>query len=167
MMNSSIGGETNMKHFATLAIVLGALAAAPAHAQSIEITPVTARPSTVGPAETFTGMVVIDPLFSATASTRATGNQVTFQPGARTAWHSHPAGQTLVVTSGVGWIQGWGGERREIRPGDVVWTPPGVKHWHGATMTNGMSHIAVLEAVNGQVVEWMEPVTDEQYRAAR
>ena len=155
-----------MKHFTiTAAVVVGVLAAVPAHGQGIEISPVTARPSTVGPAETFTGAVVIDLLFSATASTGATGNQVTFQPGARTAWHSHPAGQTLVVTSGVGWVQGWGGEKREIRPGDVIWTSPGVKHWHGGTVTNGMSHLAVLEAVNGEVVEWMEPVTEEQYGA--
>ena len=167
MMNRSIGGETNMKSLATLAIVLGALAAAPAHAQSIEITPVSSRPSTLGAAENFTGAVVIDPLFIATEHTRATASQVTFQPGARSAWHSHPAGQYLIVTAGTGWIQSWGGERREIRPGDVIWTPPGVKHWHGATVTNGVSHIAHQETVNGQVVVWMEHVTDAQYRGGR
>src|SRR5688500_17469235 len=139
-----------MKHLTTVAVALGVLAAAPAHGQGIEITPVAARPSTLGPAENFTGSVVIDPLFAATAHTRATASQVTFQPGARSAWHSHPAGQTLVVTSGTGWIQEWGGARREIRPGDVVRTQPGVKHWHGATATNGMSHVAIQETVNGE-----------------
>ena len=98
----------------------------------------------------------MDPLFAATDHTRATGGHVTFEPGARTAWHTHPAGQTLIVTSGIGWVQQWGGEKREIRPGDVIWTPPGVKHWHGATATNGMSHIAIQEQVDGKVVDWME-----------
>jgi quercetin dioxygenase-like cupin family protein len=152
-----------MKHLAAIVIAFGVLAAAPAQAQSIQITPIGARPSSVGAAENFTGSAAIDPLFAATEHTRGTASQVTFQPGARTTWHSHPAGQTLIVTSGTGWIQEWGGTRREIRPGDVIWTPPGVKHWHGATVTNGMSHIAVQETVNGQVVNWMEHVTDDQY----
>lgn len=107
---------------------------------------------------------MVDPLFAATANTRATGGHVTFEPGARSAWHTHPAGQTLIVTSGIGWVQQWGGERREIKPGDVIWTPPGVKHWHGATATNGMRHIAIQEQVDGKVVDWMEQVSDEQYR---
>lgn len=156
-----------MKKLASIAAALGLLAAAPAHGhgQSIEITPVAARPSAVGAAENFTGSVVIDPLFAATTHTRATASRVTFHPGARSAWHSHPAGQRLVVTSGTGWIQEWGGTRREIRPGDVVWTPPGVKHWHGATAANGMSHVAIQETVNGEVVRWMEHVGDEQYLA--
>ena len=95
--------------------------------------------------------------------TRATGGHVTFEPGARSAWHTHPAGQILIVTSGVGWVQEWEGEKREIRPGDVIWTPPGVKHWHGATATNGMSHIAIQDAVDGKNVDWLEKVGEEQY----
>lgn len=156
----------NMKNNITVVIAFGLLAAAPAQAQSIEITPITARPSALGPAENFTGSVVIDPLFAATEHIRAMASQVTFQPGARSAWHSHPAGQMLVVTSGTGWLQEWGGARREIRPGDVIWTPPGVKHWHGGTTTNRVSHIAIQETVNGEVVRWMEHVSEEQYLAA-
>ncbi|HEX2078059.1 MAG TPA: cupin domain-containing protein [Longimicrobium sp.] len=158
-------GKTKMKLFAAVAILLTLLAAGPAAAQGIEISPNGSRPSTLGSAESFTGSVVIDPLFGATAHTRATASQVTFQPGARTAWHSHPAGQTLIVTSGTEWVQEWGGARREIRPGDVIWTPPGVKHWHGGTATSGMSHVAIQETVNGEVVRWMEHVSDEQYHA--
>jgi quercetin dioxygenase-like cupin family protein len=130
----------------------------------IEVTPNGSRPSARGSAQNFTGFVVIDPLFGATGHTRVTGGHVTFEPGARTAWHSHPAGQTLIVTSGTGWVQDWGGERREIKPGDVIWIPPGVKHWHGATATKGMSHIAVQEMVDGSNVDWMEQVSDQQYR---
>ena len=95
---------------------------------------------------------------------RSTGGHVTFEPGARSAWHTHPAGQILIVTSGVGWVQEWNGDKREIRPGDVIWTPPGVKHWHGATATNEMSHVAIQELVDGRNVDWMEDVSDEQYR---
>ena len=153
-----------MKQLIGTAISLALLAvAAPANAQSIEITPNGSRPSTKGSAENFTGSVVVTPLFAATAHTRATGGHVTFEPGARTAWHTHPAGQTLIVTSGIGWVQQWAGEKRKITPGDVIWTPPGVKHWHGATATNGMSHIAIQEAVDGKVVDWMEKVSAEQY----
>ncbi len=155
-----------MMRFTALAATLAALSPVYAHAQQIEVAPIGARPSEVGSAQYFTGSAVIDPLFAATPHTRAAGVQVTFAPGARSAWHSHPAGQTLIVTSGTGWVQEWGGRRREIRPGDVVWTPPGVKHWHGATEANGMSHIALQEAVNGEVVRWMEHVTDAQYRGA-
>jgi quercetin dioxygenase-like cupin family protein len=154
-----------MNGFVVAAFSLALLAAAPAEAQQIEITPLEARPSGIGSAENFTGSVFIDPLFSTTAHTRATGARVTFAPGARSAWHTHPAGQTLIVTSGTGWVQEWGGERREIRPGDVIWTPPGVKHWHGGTATHGMSHIAIQETVDGEAVEWMEHVTDEQFLA--
>ena len=154
-----------MKHLILFAISMAFLGAAPANAQRIEVSPSEARPSRIGPAETFTGTVIVDPLFDPRESTRASGMLVTFAPGARSAWHSHPAGQTLVVTSGAGWVQEWGGERRPITPGDVVWTPPGVKHWHGATATNGMSHLAILEAVEGEVVTWMEHVTDEQYQS--
>lgn len=157
----------DMKHLSAAAVTLALLAAAPAAAQSIEIVAVDSRPSEIGPAQYFTGTALIGPLFSLTEHRRASGAEVTFAPGARTAWHSHPAGQTLIVTSGTGWVQAWGGERREIRPGDVIWTPPGVKHWHGGTATHGMSHIAIQEAVDGEVVRWMEHVGEEQYRAGR
>ena len=130
----------------------------------MNITRSGAQPSGKGPAEWFTGTVRIDPLFAAYAPARAAGNAVTFEPGARTAWHTHPLGQTLIVTSGLGWAQRWGGPVEEIRPGDVVWFPPGEKHWHGATPTTAMSHIAVQEKLNGSPVDWMEQVSDEQYR---
>jgi quercetin dioxygenase-like cupin family protein len=122
------------------------------------------RPSGKGPAEWFTGTVRIDPLFSAKEPARAAGNLVTFEPGARMAWHTHPLGQTLIVTAGCGWIQRESGPVEEIRPGDVVWFEPGEKHWHGATATTAMSHIAIQEALNGSPVTWMEKVSDEQYR---
>jgi quercetin dioxygenase-like cupin family protein len=123
------------------------------------------QPSGRGPAEYFTGAVRIDPLFEAPDPAGVRCASVTFEPGARTAWHTHPLGQTLIVTSGLGRVQRWGGPVEEIRPGDVVWTSPGEKHWHGATPTTAMSHIAVQEALNGSPVEWMEKVSDEQYRA--
>ena len=122
------------------------------------------RPSGKGPAEWFTGIVRIDPLFSSPEPARAAGNLVTFEPGARTAWHTHPLGQTLMVTAGCGWVQREGGPIEEIRPGDVVWFEPGERHWHGATATTAMSHIAIQEALNGSPVTWMEKVSDEQYR---
>jgi quercetin dioxygenase-like cupin family protein len=122
------------------------------------------QPSVRGPADWFTGAVRIDPLFQAAAPARVQGAKVTFEPGARTAWHTHPLGQTLVVTSGLGWAQRWGGQIEEIRPGDVVWFAPGEKHWHGATATTGMTHIAIQEQLDGKVVDWMEQVSDEQYR---
>lgn len=123
------------------------------------------QPSQQGPAEHFTGSVRIDPLFQPDAPARAAGAYVTFEPGARSDWHTHPLGQTLVVTSGVGRVQQWGGPVDEIRAGDVVWTGPGVKHWHGASPTTAMTHIAFQEQLDGKmVVEWMEKVTDEQYR---
>jgi quercetin dioxygenase-like cupin family protein len=121
--------------------------------------------SVKGPTEWFTGAVRIDPLFQAPAPARVQGANVTFEPGARTAWHTHPLGQTLVVTSGFGWAQRWGGQIEEIRPGDVVWFAPGEKHWHGATATTAMTHTAVQEQLDGKVVDWMEQVSDEQYRA--
>src|SRR5206468_8035465 len=133
----------------------------------MEIKRVGIQASTKGPAEWFTGTVRIDPLFQATAPARAAGASVTFEPGARTAWHPHPLGQTLVVMAGCGLAQRWGGPVEEIRPGDVVWFPPGEKHWHGATPTTAMTHIAIHEALDGKVVEWMEHVTDEQYKVAR
>lgn len=123
------------------------------------------QPSAQGPTDWFTGTVRIDPLFPATAPARAAGNAVTFEPGARTAWHTHPFGQVLIVTAGCGRVQRWGGLVEEIRPGDVVWFEPEEKHWHGAAPTTAMTHIAIQEHLNGKAVVWMEPVTDEQYRA--
>ena len=122
------------------------------------------QPSAQGPADWFTGTVRIDPLFPATPPARASGNTVTFEPGARTAWHTHPLGQTLIVIAGCGRVQRWGEPIEEIRPGDVVWFPPGEKHWHGAAPTTAMTHIAIQEQLNGKVVDWMEQVTDDQYR---
>jgi len=129
----------------------------------MDIKRVGSRASGKGPADWFTGAVRIDPLFESPGPARAAGASVTFEPGARTAWHTHPLGQTLIVTAGCGWAQRWGGAREVIRPGDVVWIPPDEKHWHGATATTGMTHIAVQEQLDGKAVEWMEHVTDEQY----
>ena len=123
------------------------------------------HPSNPGPADWFTGTVRIDPLFSTAAPARTGGASVTFEPGARTAWHTHPLGQTLIVISGLGWVQREGGPIEEIRPGDVVWFEPGEKHWHGATPTNAMTHFAIQEALDGKAVEWLEHVSDEQYQA--
>ena len=123
------------------------------------------QPSRTGSAEWFTGTVRIDPLFSPPDPARAAGASVTFEPGARTAWHTHPLGQTLIVTAGRGRVQRAGGPVEEIRPGDVVWFEPGEKHWHGAAATTGMTHIAIQEKLDGKVVDWMEQVSDEQYRA--
>ena len=116
-----------------------------------------------GPAEWFTGSVLIQPLFESPEPARVRGASVTFEPGARTAWHTHPLGQTLIVTSGLGWAQCDGGPIEEIRPGDVLWFSPNEKHWHGATPTKAMTHIAIQEALNGRVVDWMEHVTDKEY----
>jgi quercetin dioxygenase-like cupin family protein len=123
------------------------------------------QPSGKGPADWFTGTVRVDPLFQTEEPARVTGGQVTFEPGARTAWHTHPLGQTLIVTSGLGRVQCEGGPIEEIRPGDIVWFPPGEKHWHGASPTTAMTHIAIQEKLHGKVVDWLEPVTDEQYGA--
>ena len=123
------------------------------------------QPSNTGPSEWFTGAVRIDPLFQAPEPARAFGASVTFEPGARSAWHTHPLGQTLIVTSGRGWVQSEGGPKEEIRPGDVIWCPKGEKHWHGATPTTAMTHIAIQEELDGNMVDWMEKVSDEQYRA--
>lgn len=142
----------------------GAVKTPAANTQHLVITRSSSQQTTQGSPENFTGAVVVAPLFAATAHTRASGASVTFGPEARTAWHSHPAGQTLIVTSGTGWVKEWGGQRQEIKPGDVVWTPPGVKHWHGAIETSGMTHIAIQEHVGGKVVDWMEHVSDEQYQ---
>jgi quercetin dioxygenase-like cupin family protein len=129
----------------------------------MEIKKSGSQPSRKGPAEYFTGTVRIDPLFEAKAPARAFGASVTFEPGARTAWHTHPLGQTLIVTAGCGLAQRWGGPVEQIRPGDVVSFPPGEKHWHGAAATTAMTHIAIQEQLDGKVVDWMEQVSDEQY----
>lgn len=121
------------------------------------------EPSSKGPAEYFTGAVRVDPLFHPPAPARAFGASVTFEPGARTAWHTHPLGQTLIVTAGRGRAQRWGGTIEEIRPGDVIWFAPGEKHWHGASPTTAMTHIAIQEQLDGKAVDWMEHVSDEQY----
>ena len=131
----------------------------------MDIKRVGSRPSGKGPADWFTGTVRIDPLFQPSDPARAGGAMVTFEPGARTAWHTHPLGQTLIVTAGCGWVQRHGGPVQEIRPGDVVSFAPGEKHWHGATSTTAMTHIAIQEALNGKVVDWMEKVADTDYLA--
>jgi quercetin dioxygenase-like cupin family protein len=121
------------------------------------------QPSAKGPAEYFTGAVRIDMPFKGTTPARIGGAIVTFEPGARTAWHTHPLGQTLIVTSGLGWVQIEGGPKEDIRAGDIVWILPGEKHWHGATATTGMTHIAIAEALDGKTVDWMEKVSDKQF----
>ncbi|MDQ2752103.1 MAG: cupin domain-containing protein [Bacteroidota bacterium] len=130
----------------------------------MEITRIGSEPSSKGPEDWFTGTVRIDALFAANEARRAAAASVTFEPRARTAWHTHPLGQTLIVTSGSGWVQREGGEIEEIHPGDVVWFAPNEKHWHGATPTTAMTHIAIHENLNGKVVDWMEKVSDEQYK---
>ena len=130
----------------------------------MEIKQSGSQPSTKGPEDWFTGTVRIDPLFDRTNPARVSGASVTFEPRARTAWHTHPLGQTLIVTAGLGWVQKDGEPVQEIRPGDVVWFAPGEKHWHGASATNAMTHIAIQEKLDGKVVDWMEKVSDNQYR---
>ena len=130
----------------------------------MNITRSGSQPSGKGPTEYFTGTVRIDPLFQAPAPARAAGASVTFEPGARTAWHTHPLGQTLIVTAGYGRAQRWGGSIEDIRPGDVIWFSPGEKHWHGASPTTAMTHTAIQEQLDGKTVDWMEKVSDEQYQ---
>jgi quercetin dioxygenase-like cupin family protein len=154
-----------MKQVTAAVISLAFLSAGPAYAESMEISPNGSRPATIGAAEYFTGSVVVEPFFAANEHTPSTGALVTFEPGARSAWHTHPAGQVLIVTSGTGWIQEEGGDKHAIKPGDVIWTPPGVRHWHGATDTTAMSHIAITNVADGRNVEWMEQVADAEYRA--
>jgi 4-carboxymuconolactone decarboxylase len=134
-------------------------------AQAIKITRSGSQPSQQAPAENFTGSARVEPLFQANAPARAAGARVSFEPGARTGWHSHPLGQILIVTAGAGRVQRWGDPVEEIRQGDVVWTPPGQKHWHGAAPDSSMTHIAITEELDGKRVEWMEKVSDAQYRA--
>lgn len=153
----------NMKTVLTVALSLGASAASAEPDKAVSVTRAGSTPSTACPSSNFTGAVWVDSRFSATAPATVGGGTVTFEPGARIAWHTHPLGQTLIVTAGAGLVQHWGGEVQEIRPGDIAWIPPGVKHWHGATATTGMSHIAISEALDGKSVEWLEHVTDEQY----
>jgi quercetin dioxygenase-like cupin family protein len=134
---------------------------------SVNIIRAGSQPSTKGPADWFTGTVRIDPLFTAPAPARVAGATVTFEPGARTAWHRHPLGQTLIVLSGLGRVQREGGPIEEIHPGDVVWIPPNERHWHGASPATAMTHIALQEALDGKMVEWLEHVTDQQYSGGR
>lgn len=154
-----------MKPISAIAVSL-ALLGAGASAQNVSqitVTPSGSQPSSVGSPENFTGAVRVDDRFQRAAPARIGGGTVTFEPGARTAWHTHPLGQTLIVTAGVGLVQSWGGPVQEIRPGDTVWIPPGIKHWHGASPKMGMTHIAIAEALDGKSVDWLEQVSDEQY----
>jgi quercetin dioxygenase-like cupin family protein len=169
--SANVSRRTFLQLTGTMALALPALNRAHAHPQQIqrqrahmEITRVGSQPSAKGPAEWFTGTVRIDPLFQPKAPARAAGNTVTFEPGARTAWHTHPLGQTLLITAGSGWVQRDGGPVEEVHPGDVVWFSPGEKHWHGATATTAMTHIAIQEGLDGKMVDWLEHVSDEQYR---
>lgn len=127
--------------------------------EHVQVTQTGSQPSVAGPADYFTGRVRIDAPFQGSGESRIGGATVTFEPGARTTWHTHPLGQTLIVIAGAGGVQHWGGPVQEIRQGDTVWIPPGVKHWHGAGETTAMSHIAIAESLNGKVVDWLEPVT--------
>jgi quercetin dioxygenase-like cupin family protein len=132
--------------------------------EKAQLFPNGSRPSGKGPEANFTGSVRVDPQFAAPDETPLSAGHVTFEPGARSAWHTHPAGQLLIVTSGTGWVQEENGRKREIRPGDVIWTPPGVKHWHGATATTGLVHFAIQNSIDGKNVDWMEKVSDDEYR---
>nr|WP_183138310.1 MULTISPECIES: cupin domain-containing protein [Pseudomonas syringae group genomosp. 2] len=161
-----------MKSFmATSTLALMLAASIPAFAEdtskSMSIVRNGEQASIAGSPANFVGSARIDPLFPVRAPSRVAAAYVTFQPGGRSVWHTHPLGQTLVVTAGTGWIQQEGDEKVVIKPGDVIWTPPGVKHWHGATAKNGMTHMAIQESLDGKNVEWMEPVTEAQYEASR
>jgi quercetin dioxygenase-like cupin family protein len=163
----------NMHRLAPSTLLLGALLSAPAMAQSptvdrdakIEVVSRQARILNLGALEYFTGRVQVEQLFPAQAGQPVSGGTVTFEPGARSVWHTHPAGQILIVTAGTGLVQQWGGPAQRIKAGDIVRIPPGVKHWHGATPTTSMTHLAIQEAVDGKVVDWLEHVSDEQYSA--
>jgi quercetin dioxygenase-like cupin family protein len=165
MLASLIASATSSANLVTAALAAGAESSAAGNdPAAMRITRSGAQPSSTGPAEHFTGSVRLDPLFQAHPPSRAFGGLVTFEPGARTAWHTHPLGQILIVTVGVGWVQQWSGPVETIRPDDIVWIPPGQKHWHGATSTTGMTHIAIQEMHDEKVVAWMEHVTDARYR---
>jgi quercetin dioxygenase-like cupin family protein len=155
--------ETDMKKVLAAAAISTA-GLMPAQAETIEIRTNGSTPAVVGTTDNFTGHAVISPLYPPTDMTRASTGLVNFAPGARTAWHTHPAGQMLIITTGQGWVQEEGKERRIVNPGDVVWIPAGVKHWHGATATSPMAHIALSYMQDGKNVDWLEPVSDEQYR---
>lgn len=149
----------------TLAVGLIANTCAMAdNSTSVQLTPLGTQSSAIGPADFFTGAVRIDSPFKGSGMARIGGATVTFEPGARTAWHTHPLGQTLIVTAGAGLVQQWNGPIQQIRQGDMVWIPPGVKHWHGASAHIGMSHIAIVESLDGKVVDWLEKVSDNQYQ---
>ena len=152
---------------ATLAITNAVYASDIPNNRAMQIVRNGEQASVVGSPSYFVGNVRVDPLIAAPAPSRVTAAAVTFQPGARSAWHTHPLGQNLIVSTGVGWIQQEGGEKILIKPGDVIWTPPGIKHWHGATKTTGLTHLAIQEVQDGKYVEWLEPVTDEEYEASR
>jgi quercetin dioxygenase-like cupin family protein len=158
---------THIRKLSIVTLLMGTVlsGASGALAESTVITENGSRANTAGPADNFTGTVFVEPIYPSNDTTASTGGHVTFSPGARSAWHTHPAGQVLIITDGTGWVQEKGGAKREVKPGDVVWTPPGVKHWHGATATTGMRHIAITNMANGKGVDWMEKVSDEQYRA--
>jgi quercetin dioxygenase-like cupin family protein len=147
----------------SLTLATAACAQAGSPAQQMVITRAGSQPSSKGPAQNFTGTVRVDPLFGAHAPVTTSAGLVTFEPGARSAWHTHPAGQVLIVTAGVGRVQQWGGPVQDIRPGDVIWTPPGVKHWHGAAPGTALTHLAIQDAVGGKNVAWFDKVSDEQY----
>lgn len=172
-----------MTRLAMLGVTMSLLLAAGAHANTtvtaqaasppaataqgqgeLRISRAGAQPSARGSADYFTGSVRVDMLFQPTAPSRMSGGNVTFEPGARSAWHTHPLGQVLVVTAGMGWVQRESGPVEEMRSGDVIWIPPGLRHWHGATATTGVTHIALIEALDGEAVNWLEQVSDEQYR---
>ena len=137
----------------------------PANSQ-ITVTPASSQKVIIGAPDRFTGLVRVQSLFDAKGPARTIGGEVTFQPGARSAWHTHPLGQILIVTDGVGWVRQWGGPIQVMRKGDVIWIPPGVKHWHGATATSSVTHIAIQENLDGRNVDWLEKVSDEQYLPA-
>lgn len=151
---------------AAAALSMGTFKATPAGAdgERMEVSRSETRPSSTGPAETFTGEVRVTPLFDVNDARDFSSAEVTFSPCARSAWHTHPAGQTLVVTTGTGWVQEWGGAKQQLNSGDVVWTPPGVKHWHGATEDTTLTHLAIQTHVDGTGVNWLEHVSDEEYR---
>jgi quercetin dioxygenase-like cupin family protein len=169
--STTVARRTFLRFTGTTALALPSILRAHADAPRSQVQEVPmeikrsgSQPSAKGPADWFTGAVRIDPLFQVHAPARAAGNSVTFEPGARTAWHTHPLGQTLIITAGCGWVQRAGGPVEEVHPGDVVWFPPGEKHWHGAAPTTAMTHIAIQEGLDGKMVDWLEHVSDEQYR---
>ena len=153
-----------MKKRIAAALAAALLMQAGANAQNMTISPNGSRPAATAPADHFVGNVTLEPIFAPKPTLQATGGLVTFAPGAHSDWHSHPGGQLLIVTAGMGWVQEEGGPKREIKAGDVIWTPPGIKHWHGATPTTSMSHIAITDVVNGNNTDWLDKVSEDEYR---